>query len=438
MTVGETLLKFTDYPFAYTVSILGAKILGFSISQNQFLILGIAGAFGTFLTIIDLPAFIVRRGLLKQLKKNPQTDNSYDEKLYARGAIKTRAINIEADKIGSLFYFTFGLGLFILAIWISPTFATSLEIKAADGVVIHDYETVRDWSSRIAFAVLGILAYIAIKRWKELDDKLLTAGFYRYAVGNPFATTNSIENMSRFLDENDWDIAKDWKKKIQSEITNKASKREVIIKAADNVFAPLNSESRMIDNQISSFESTRTYSQLPRNEWDKIISNSSNVLILDTDLKQRINQFYGKINDYNYLFPRVVNETTDMINNTLSSIYGRRMQEIFVNVVVDNRVTGLPLVDCALFNKFPTDVIHGSRIQQISAQIVEDNGNKHSDGFNDTEHMNKFSEAWGHITSNLVSNKQLSTLKIIIHEIQTENVRLHSKYEEMIEWQTKI
>ena len=40
MTAGETILKFTDYPFAYSIVGISLGMLGFSLSGNHIIFLG--------------------------------------------------------------------------------------------------------------------------------------------------------------------------------------------------------------------------------------------------------------------------------------------------------------------------------------------------------------------------------------------------------------
>jgi len=61
MATGETILKFTDYPFAYSIIGIGLSMFGFSLGQNQLVFLGLAGAFGTFLATVDPLGAAIRR-----------------------------------------------------------------------------------------------------------------------------------------------------------------------------------------------------------------------------------------------------------------------------------------------------------------------------------------------------------------------------------------
>ena len=95
MAVGETLLKFTDYPFAYSILGLFSGIIGFSLSENHLVYLGIAGALGTFLTILDPIGWLIRDGAKSRIKLNQKSYLKPDEIIdvhYKMSAIKSKTI----------------------------------------------------------------------------------------------------------------------------------------------------------------------------------------------------------------------------------------------------------------------------------------------------------------------------------------------------------
>jgi hypothetical protein len=231
------------------------KAAGFSISQNQFLVFGLAGALGTFLTIIDFPGWIVRRRITRDIKKRSEKNELYDEKNYAIGAINTRSIGFEIDKLVGLVYFILTATIFLVGVVVSPNLAQSLVIYDIMKRPVVDYLSMQLLIATSSLVLFGILTVIANKRWREMSDKLLTAGFHKFVINNEYALESSIQNMSRAVEQNDWDIAKEWQEKIKIEIKHKKNKRDLIIKSVETIYRPLYEESSKIADSIKQTES---------------------------------------------------------------------------------------------------------------------------------------------------------------------------------------
>src|SRR3989338_7135533 len=259
MTAGETILKFTDYPFAYSFIgiILGG--IGFEFSQNHILFLGIAGTIGTLFTLADPIGRIIRKRAEKRLdkkfsdiekKKEPTTLN------FMKSSIKSRSIAIEIDKMVGLWYFMIITITFALVILLSITLANKLteDLPVSIDCNILCIQIISTLGSSIVLFILGCLAIIF---WKELDDKIEIAGYHQEAISNEFVTENSVENMSRSVESGDWETAKLWREKIKEEIQYKKGKRELIIKSVDSVFSPLHSESSKFQNHLEYMKQTK-------------------------------------------------------------------------------------------------------------------------------------------------------------------------------------
>lgn len=439
MAVGETILKFTDYPFAYSFIGIVLGMIGFSLGRNDLVFLGIAGAFGTFLTIVDPLG-----GRLRKVAENrinaKQTDKSFtDVDIQFRiSAIKSKSITYEIEKIVGMFYFVIIVMLFMIAVVAPTPFFEKLVIYDKNNQPLFD-----DWFLKLTYlglslASLIILAFKAGKFWNELDNKIVIAGYHLTVINDDDVTPTSVESMTRAIEQNDWELADLWSEKIEEEKTYKKGKREIIIKSADIIFSPLHVENINIETSINRFEPNRMYSELPKTEWDNITKKSYNFMIDDGKFRQRIHSFYIKIDEYNALFPTVVRNLSNVINSIMSSTYQKQLTEIMVNVRNADGSTGYRLVDCALFNVYPTTLQQGSEIQAISVQVIENGGGRHSEGLDEVEEIKKFEGAWQTITNNISSDEQLRKLKQLIHDIQIENRKLQEKYHEMIEWQWKV
>jgi len=173
VTAGETLLKISDYPFAYSTVAILTGIFGLSITQNQILFLGIAGAFGTLLTIADPIGLIIRKRL-EQIAEGKKSSSLQ----YEKSAIKSRSIGIEFDRIIGLVYFTIIAILFIVAILVFPDFSENFKLVSPDGETVCDSDCFVFWGLIGAMALAILLGILGTKKWRELYGKLIIAGMF--------------------------------------------------------------------------------------------------------------------------------------------------------------------------------------------------------------------------------------------------------------------
>ncbi len=325
MTAGETLLKVADYPFAYSFVILLGAIFGFGLSENKILILGIAGAFGTFLTIVDPWGFYVRWQLKKGLNKITKTKKIFPELKFHIKALDSRAIGIEIDRIIGMFYFVISIFTFIVAMWGSSSFANNLIIRDSNQNIILGDLYIRTISSVVAIIAMVILATISRRKWKELDKKLEVAAMHQFSIGHEYATKTTVENMTRAIDLGDWTSAEEWAQELKEEIENKKGKREIIIKSAEIVFRPLHEDSMNIESTCQGILNAKNYYGITSNTWDQLKRSGVHLMIEDADLRHRIESFYNTIYDYNKLSSRINTDTDNLIKQSMSNSFGKKV-----------------------------------------------------------------------------------------------------------------
>ena len=440
MVTGETLLKFTDYPFAYSIVGIISGIIGFSLGQNQFIFLGIAGAFGTFLTIIDPIGWLLRKNAEDRINKGygKKMDSQNLEIKYKISALKSKSINFEIEKIIGLFYFIIIVLLFMLAIVPDTPFFENLIIKNNLGEPMCSDSCFKTGYILTSTFVLVILIAKANRFWKELDKKIPIAGFHQIAINNDNATQTSVESMTRAVEQNDWELAKVWQKKIEDEIKYKKGKREIIIKSAEAIFKPLHMESMSIDVSLSQISKTRAYGTIAIDQWQKITIESTHVMIENSQLRKEISDFYDKIEEYNQLIILVKNKTKDEILKEASSIFARDVREIQYWIIHDKDSHVAPdMLSCVLFNTHPLQTEEDSKPHQLDLQLSVKGRKIQLTIPKENLEFTKFEEFWKNIMKEIDSDEQLDKLKQLHKELTIKNFELKKKYQDMIELQWK-
>lgn len=444
MPVGETFLKFTDYPFAYSLVIISAKIGGFSISQNQFLIFGLAGALGTLLAIIDFPGWIIRRRLEKNINLRPEKDELYDDKKYAISAINTRSITFEVDKLTGLVYFVFTAIVFLAGGIGSIHLSDSLVIYDTNNQIVFDSWQIRIFIIVGAIVLLGILSIILDKKWKEMNGKLLVAGFHKFAINNEFALESSIQNMTRSVEQNDWNIAKDWQEKIRIEIKHKKNKRELIIKSAETIYRPLHEESSKITDLIRQTSSGKYYSTFPIDNWSNIVLKS-NYFLIEENIFHKIRGFYEKINEYNKLKDKFTRKTESLILKYASATFGKKIRELRYHVqYTENDVPHSAqsnLVSCALFNIHPLQFYTEEGIipHQLDMEVIDPvNSSSRNHPTNSSSDFKLFDEMWEHLLKDIDNDSEYIQLRKLFDFINYENSNLIPIYEDKIRMELNV
>ena len=208
MTAGETILKFTDYPFAYSIIGIISGMIGFSLGQNSLIFLGLAGAIGTFLIIVDPLGEMLRKNAERRIKKKNKMEKLDDLELqFKLSSLKSKSITYEMEKIISMFYFVIIIILFLIAVVAPTPFFDKLVILDNDKVPLCD-----EWCFKFSYLGLGLSALIIISEkgrqfWKELDNKVNIAADHMSMINDDNATQTSIESMTMAVEQNDWELA---------------------------------------------------------------------------------------------------------------------------------------------------------------------------------------------------------------------------------------
>lgn len=437
MTSGETILKLTDYPFSYSILGLVSGIIGFSLSENHLVYLGISGALGTFLTILDPIGWLIRDGAQSRIKLDKKSHLEIDEIIdvqYKMSALKSKSINYEIDKIIGTFYFIILLAFFILAV--------SAPIPFVERLIIFDSEKIPICSElcfRVIYASLGIIALVtlsikALQFKKNLDEKIDVAGYHQIAINDDNATQTSVESMTRAIEQNDWEIAKLWKGKIKEEIKYKKGKRELIIKSADTVYSPLHLESSKFKIYLEGIMANR-FTDFKTEQWNKIKQNSLQSIIEDTNFRHRIEEFYKKLDDYNFIVHRIYGELSKIINNNFSNAFNKNVQGVEFHIDTPNSGNTIHLHTYAMAELHPMELQSTShKFGSFKLKIIT---GKQSSNLEYTE-LSLFDDVWKLVIEDVKKNNLLSKIKQYLNDLKIENDKLMKIYSEKIEMQWKV
>jgi len=245
MGIGETLLKITDYPFAYSLAFIFLRFYEIDpFSENAIIYFAIAGFGGTILAILDPfgrlfklyfmtvekmyfdyysdPNYVKKTSFKIFSKLNPKLKDKKPLVIknwnYIEGAFHTKSIELEKDKILSAFYFLLIIAVVILSIPYYENF---------DNVYPKNFVTDScnmDCGKIIVISALGILEllisivmiYNGLKFFKYVE----TVSTYLMGIGSLYVTKASSETLSKFIETGDWKTAEYWKNNVYAEQIN--------------------------------------------------------------------------------------------------------------------------------------------------------------------------------------------------------------------------
>ena len=417
MTTGETLLKITDYPFSYSVTVIIFIWIGVNVQEAKLLgELGVAGAIGTFLTIVDPLGRLFKFGLKRHFKKYQQKGDG--AKLlgeYQIRAIKTKSIGIEIDKIVGLVYFLLVIFLFGIALISSPTFALDISPKDKNEKPLWDLHVLQIGGAIGSIIAMIILGIIGVKNRDEVTNHVVTVGTYEYGISSPFATRETIESMSNAVDQNDWPTAEEWAKIVEHEIEIKKAKKNEIINQAELIYEPLYQESLQIEGAIKSSTFTKTMPTFSFAEWQKIKNGSIYLNIQDLELKDQIEKFYDLIEKYQHLWGKAYNKSEQIVQSAASAFYSVPVIEIRCIIKTKDGERGIPeLQHLLLTNTYPTDYYPaGSTLSSIEIRIQNGN-NIRKDSEQDFQHLKQL---WSNLLDKAKEDADINELRNLFEQI---------------------
>ena len=441
MTSGETLLKIIDYPFAYSIIGIVLGSVGIAIAERNISLLIIAGFIGSFLTITDPLGRIVRADLRRKLEKEKKNLNGNELKKieYGFDCIKTRAIGIETDKIVGLMYFVIILIAFLLAVFISDTFANNflIEINQETNEKLFSIDSFRITTLIISSITMALLGIITGMRWKEIMAYVKTAAVYQICIESDLVTTSSLENMGRYLEQNDWSNAQKWAKKLEYEIKIKKGKREIIIKASDKVYQPLYNSFLRINSTFEDSKKDNNFNAMPTDFWYTIINEASQFLIEEPNLRKEIESFFDRIEAYNRDLSHVIRRYTSQIDRLASDFYNTEIQSFQYRTTRGKNHDAPNLVQSALRSIHPIEYWNDIRFPEVIIYRNLSKVNISVELRNQADFV-EFDRFWETVLQNVRRDDEVWELKRNLSQIMAENIRLLAKVTKELELLSKI
>ncbi len=427
MASGETLLKITDYPFAYSLVALLTALGGLSISQNQILFLGTAGAIGTLLTFSD-PAGIVIRTQQERHFKGKVNEQ------YCIDAIEKSAITTEIDKIVGMIYFAATALLFIVVLILSPTLADNLVYPTCDKSCIQFYGVIGG-ATGLAFA--GV--FVRYRWFKNLPEKITIAGIHQLAINSEFPVRNSVENMTNAIDQNDWITAAEWGNKILEEIQYKRGKREIILRAGERVYRPLHREGNGIVTKLNDMGISRNYVPIHEEQWSAIRLDADDLIIEDESFRNIITEFYNSIYKYNATLGTIRTIINEIITERASQIYELKVTRLECTIVrIGGGMNKPDLIDCALYELHPRKYLGDDILKAIDVMHIDSLGRQLNVKLDSEGTLIDFEKIWGLVLSDVKRNKNVIRFKELVTEIRQKAPILIEKCKEKIALEWKV
>lgn len=429
MASGETLLKITDIPFAYTILTIIFGVMGVSFSgANIAILVGAAGTLGTFLAITDP----IGRLLKFWLKRNFKAKKENEGKEHSVNAVNTTSIGIEIDKIVSLSYLFIILAIFATVLNEFPAFTENLILTNEQNEIICDESCITGLG--VFGAIIGeiFIGIVGIKNWKDLKKYAKTAGIHHIGISSEFVTNVTIENISRAIERNDWATAEEWAKIVEIEIKTEKGMKDFNIEAVNQVYRPLYEESIQNDVAAKNILDNNVNTTFSSKEWDHIQSVTRNVMIKNQNLINKINLLYEKIKNYNRFPPTLENQIQSIIRKEATQFYGIPVDDVQYYFKTKGSGSSPALWDCLRSKKHPLE----RNTRPYDSRVIElRTSDKSSKELKDPEAIEQFDKLWDILLEKVENEINLSKLDEQVKEIQNLNDELKPIFEEQIKKQ---
>lgn len=399
VSTGETLLKITDFPFAY--AIIGMVFLAFDLDfkDNKIVILlASAGTLATFLAVVDPCGRLIKFWLKKHIESGRQKKYYllFSKIPYSLRAVDTRSIGIEIDKIVSLMYFAFTMFTLSYLFLYLPEIAPNIMIKSDSGYVFCNNLCLQSSGLLITMSILIILSIVGRKNWADLIKYLGTSSIHQSAINSKNAERTTIENLNKSIELNDWPTANEWATKTEEEISEQLGRKDSILKQITMIYQPMFTEIlELLKIQDESVKSGY-YSQLPNGVWRNIKSSERYFIINDEQFVSLIDGFYELVDQYNALSEYAYKKAEQIIEEKSSKFYNKNVQT--VNILfrnVDDTMISPNMKKCLLQNIFPEEdpTVKSRSIEKIQLVIRKDDGFK-TEYLEIKDNLKNFNDLW--------------------------------------------
>lgn len=431
MTAGETLLKITDIPFSYSFLAIIFGVMGVSfVGESIVLLVGAAGALGTFLSVTDPVGRLLQRWLKRGVNEIRKKENTNDIKWeFTIKAIKTRSIGIEIDKLVSMAYLVIVLGVFSTAITNYDSFAFNLQLYDDDQNVICDTFCIQGLGVLSTFMALIFVGLVGKHNWKELKQNVQVAGIHHLGIISEYVTSNTIENMSRAIEQNDWQTASEWAKIVENEIKTEKGKKDFNIEAARQIYRPLSVESMQIQATAQNIFDNNLNVTFPAAESSIVEDTALRLMITDENLINKIRLLYRKIMEYNTIPRTLEDQIKQIIQQEATKFYGMHVENVSYYFDRNGSGSSPSLWDCLRTGEHPTK----RHLQPyVSRHIELQISSASSKPLKNQQALADFDKLWEKMLNRVKTETNVTKLKDKAREIQKINDELRPIYEERI------
>lgn len=439
MAAGETLLKITDFPFAYSFIAIVLGTLNVDIRNENFVIfISAAGAFGTFLTITDplgrLLKFWMGKDIDRIIKMPVYDSNSVIKLKSAKQAIETRAIGIEIDKFVSLGYFVIILLMYNTLLVYSESFVDNLILKDKMGKTICDTTCIRNDGDVISFIAVLIVVIVGVKNWKKLKKHVVTAGVHQTGISSEDVTRPTIENITRAIEQNDWTTAEKWADVVEKEIQSQKGRKDAIAQMAQTVNEPLYMEALQIEATCNSITQNKFYQGFSIERWRTIKSGKGYLMMDDDKFRSRLDVFYNLIEEYHRLLNSSSRSSKRIIQNRCSESYGKNINEIYFRIETIQGIYSADVVNLITYGASPTESTREDLKPKVTqAEIRKTDGTtKVIDSVND---MDQFNKIFQFMLDDASKDEEIKGLRKTFQKINSSVIELKKQLTEKIKAQ---
>lgn len=434
MTVGETLLKITDYPFVYSLTLI---IVGFNgidpISKDAYPYLAAAGFIGTFIAILDPFGKLIKYSIMYLQKLSIWIYGNSENESWSslQSAYHTRPIEIEKDKLVSMFYF-----LIVVSV-VNGLLNSTTSFNQHFAFIINlnphcNADCQKTFSTLILLTIQGVIIFVMGWNGKKLTKKVTVVSTYLSSINSPKVQAQSIENISQFIDSGDWKTAEFWQTKIREDVKYNKGQKDLILKSIEKIYRPLYRESLLITDVNNRVATGESYSQFVTQTWDTI-RNNSDFVIMDDTIRKEVISLYDKIYEYNHWLSTIRRKIDGIILKRASEEFGEQINRIEYFRRSDSGVQDPNLIESALLNMHPSQYQGTGQTSRFNINYVrKDNGNQENRQYSSDDAFAHFEHMWALVLSDVNSDSVMIKIKDLFSAIRSENLMLNKKYFEKI------
>jgi len=296
-----------------------------------------------------------------------------------------------------------------------------------NGEIICDTVCIQGLSVLSTFLGGLFVLIVGIRSWKELKDQALIAGIHHLGISSEYVTRPTIENMSRAIEQNDWQTAEEWSKIVENEFSLQKGKKEQLIENLEQIYQPLYMESSHNETAGKEMKRVGEFRYFQRDEWIKISSGIAHLRIEDERLKNDLGSFYAKIEKFND-FPDLVTKVCERITRKrLEENYGENIRNLHYYVKTI-KSTGAPNLSRLLpFGRHPLEVYPSQEKPQRAYIDLDNEKTRQYQRLESEKDFEKFEQVFQLIKQDAETEPVIKQTRMLYEEITIENKQIRDR-----------